>query len=200
MLENLLTEQKNIKGIKLLTKMGWKGAGHGLGIAQQGITKPIEVGQILERSGIGYRDTYVEEVKEKDSQSLDTKHKTEDSIDQPAVYKKNTSVVYNNNQNKPNLKRNRLNFRNNIIKLLKNFISSLSDEDLVFEKGLSSEERAIVHKEANRFGLKTRSHGTGENRFLVAQKKRSAGELMESIKKNGGQFSKYELISKGEAK
>ena len=184
--------------------MGWKGAGHGLGIAQQGITKPIEVGQILERSGIGYCDSYASEVKEMDSKILieDTIHKQADQAG-----KINTSVAYNNklnnnnnNQNRPNTKRNRQNFRTNIINLLKNFISSLSDEDLVFEKGLSSEERAIVHKEASRFGLKTRSQGAGENRFLVAQKKRSAGELMESIKKNGGQFSKYELISTGETK
>ena len=96
---------------------------------------------------------------------------------------------------KPAQKRFRNEFRLNIQKLLKNFIASVIEEDLVFEKGLSNEERAVIHKEAARFGVKTKSQGHGDNRFLVAQKRRTTGELMESIKRNGGQFSKYELIS-----
>jgi len=179
------------KGLKLLTKMGWKGAGHGLGKDQQGITQPIEVGQIRQRSGIGCRhnyDDYLREIEEEmETETLQN--------DQPRG-----TAAANHKRPVVGLKRYKQDFRTNIQKLLKNFISSVNEEDLVFEKGLTNEERAMVHKEAARYGLKTRSHGSGENRFLVAQKRRTAGELMDTIIKKGGQFSKYELVSKGDMK
>lgn len=190
------------KGLKLLTKMGWKGEGHGLGKDQQGIAKPIEVGEIRERSGIGhninYYDEYMEEMMDTEQQttkSTSGKIHPKDIAMATRVTKAGSAAVP---VGKPAQKRFRNEFRLNIQKLLKNFIASVTEEDLVFEKGLTNEERAVIHKEAARFGVKTRSQGTGENRFLVAQKRRTTSELMESIKKNGGQFSKYELISQPE--
>lgn len=177
--------------------MGWKGAGHGLGKDQQGITKPIEVDHIKERSGIGHHVSYDEYLS--NMMEIDTWVNPADDLTTKVTETKQQHVpIIHQGNNKPAQKRFRQDFRLNIQKLLKNFISSVSEQDLVFEKGLTSEERAVIHKEAGRYGLKTRSQGTGENRFLVAQKKRTAGELMESIKKNGGQFSKYELVSKGD--
>lgn len=176
--------------------MGWKGEGYGLGKAQQGITKPIEVDQIRKRSGIGcHLDLdFAEDINELENENTIVLNESENV---KTIKNAETSSPY---QNKFNKKRKAQDFRNNIQRLLKNFISSLTEEDLVFDKGLTAEERALVHKEANRLGLKTRSRGNGENRFLVAQKKRSASELMDTIKNNGGQFSKYELISKGDLK
>jgi len=176
--------------------MGWKGAGHGLGKHQQGITKPIEVDQIRERSGIGCHPNYDEYFDELNK--MDTTEPIE-SIQTPHAKSVGSRGKANNPVplNRPAYKRFRQDFRTNIQNLLKNFIASVTEEDLVFDKGLTNEERAMVHKEAGRYGLKTRSQGTGENRFLVAQKRRTAGELMENIKKNGGQFSKYELVTKG---
>lgn len=175
--------------------MGWKGAGYGLGKDQQGITKPIELDQVIERSGIGHHFSYDDYINETMGTSssvnpVDNETKTTDkSKSAPVVYHGNSKSVQ---------KRFKQSFRLNIQDLLKNFISSVNEQDLVFEKGLSAEERAIIHKEANRYGLKTKSQGTGDDRFLVAQKKRTPSELIESIKKNGGQFCKYEIISKGD--
>ena len=173
------------KGLKLLTKMGWKGEGHGLGKSQQGITKPIEVDVRRMRSGFGtcQHVTYdfMEELKELDN--------------------KTDAAVPTQTYNKPRVvnmqqltKQTRRAFINNIQKLLKNFIASITEEDLVFEKSLTSEERALVHKEAHRFGLKTNSQGSGDNRFLVVNKKRTSDELIEQIKKHG-RFNKYEMVS-----
>lgn len=186
--------------------MGWKGAGYGLGKDQQGIATPIEVEQIRKRSGIGCHhnyDQYFEEIMQ-----IDASSNTQFMSTQPTTSCKNNinqttmSSNFNSNSNANSaLKQKRFNhkeFRRNIQKLLNNFISSVTENDLVFEKGLNTEQRAVIHQEASRYGLKTKSQGNGENRFLVAQKKRSTGELYESIKKNGGQFNNYELVSKGE--
>ncbi len=99
---------------------------------------------------------------------------------------------------RPAQKRLRHEFRLNVQRLLRDFVAARSEEDLVFERGLSGEERALVHREAARLGVRTKSQGSGEGRFLVAQKRRSAGELVESIRRHGGQFSKYELVSQPE--
>lgn len=171
--------------------MGWKGAGHGLGKDQQGITQPIEVDQIRDRSGIGSHHSYDDYLRE-----IEEEMKKETIQDDHPLSKSSNSTRHG--PPSVGLKRYKQDFRANIQKLLKNFIASVNEEDLVFDKGLTSEERAMVHKEAARYGLKTKSQGYGDNRFLVAQKKRTAVELMDTIMKNGGQFSKYELVSKGD--
>ncbi len=168
--------------------MGWKGAGHGLGKDQQGITQPIEVDQIWQRSGIGCSLNYDEYLRD-----------IEIEIATGTMHDNQTKSELTNSKHRQAVsgsKRYKQDFRANIQRLLKNFIGSVNEEDLVFERDLTSEERAMVHREAARYGLKTKSQGSGQNRFLVAQKRRTAGELMEKIIKNGGQFSKYELISK----
>ena len=85
-----------------------------------------------------------------------------------------------------------------IINLLRNFTSSPAENDLVFEKSFSTDDRKIIHREANRLGLKTRSEGSGDDRFLVVKKKRTTNELVEAAKLNGGQISSFKLISGGE--
>ena len=173
--------------MKLLKKMGWKGEGHGLGKEQQGIAKPVEVDMSMNRAGFGFTyhfgDGYDQELRQMDHQT-------------------NQTVSNNPSLNPPRNNRNKvINMRdmlNNIHKLLANFMSSQTDNDLVFDKSLSADERKFVHREAHKLGLKTRSEGAGENRFLVVSKKRSTNEIIEStMSKGDGQFSKYKLISKG---
>ena len=88
-------------------------------------------------------------------------------------------------------------FIKNIRSLLNDFVSSETEKDLVFDKDLSVEDRKIIHKEAHRFGLKTRSEGSGEDRFLVVRKKQTANEILDSMMKNGGELNKYKIISTG---
>eukprot|EP00117_Sycon_ciliatum_P040087 scpid25186/ scgid29520/ NF-kappa-B-repressing factor; Transcription factor NRF len=64
--------------------------------------------------------------------------------------------------------------------LLRDFLSS-DEESLVFGKGLAKENRAIVHTLSQRMGLLHRSHGQGEGRQLVVQKRPGS-----AVANNGG--------------
>ena len=65
------TNRTKKKGLRLLTKMGWKGEGHGLGRQQQGIASPIEVGETRERAGLGLRVNYYEQYVEEMAAGID---------------------------------------------------------------------------------------------------------------------------------
>ena len=181
--------------------MGWKGHGFGLGKMEQGITEPIELEVNKCRLGFGCSyadDSYADELKELDK--LDEKNVIVPNI------KNNNNNNNKNNNNRINEKRNKFStnkdlmkrdFINNIVNLLRNFISSPAENDLVFEKTLSSDDRKLIHREANRLGLKTKSEGSGDNRFLVVKKKRTTNEILEAALKNGGQISSFKIISDG---
>lgn len=172
--------------------MGWKGQGHGLGRTQQGITQPIELEVNKLRLGLGcpyYMDEYAEELKELDKKDSNKPITTNNNNNNYKTYDKRNRYQANN------IKKD---YVNNIINLLRNFTSSPAENDLVFEKSLSTDDRKIIHREANRLGLKTRSEGSGDDRFLVVKKKRTTNELVEAAKLNGGQISSFKLISGGE--
>lgn len=87
---------------------------------------------------------------------------------------------------------------NNIRTILINYANSEAENDLLFEKNLSSDDRKLVHQEAHKLGLKTRSQGVEPNRFIAVSKKRTSKEIYEAALRNGGQSSKFQLLSTGE--
>jgi len=154
-------------GKNLLLKMGWKGKG--LGKLEQGRLEPLEIEENRMRLGFGhslYATSY--------------------------EYGAELEELDNNSYMTKIKKRD---FVTNIVNLLKNFISSPTQNDLVFDNALSVEDRKIIHREANRLDLKTKSEGFGGNRFLVVKKKRTTSELVEAALKNGGEISSFKLIS-----
>lgn len=147
--------------------MGWKGKG--LGKLEQGRLEPLEIEENRMRLGFGhslYATSY--------------------------EYGAELEELDNNSYMTKIKKRD---FVTNIVNLLKNFISSPTQNDLVFDNALSVEDRKIIHREANRLDLKTKSEGFGGNRFLVVKKKRTTSELVEAALKNGGEISSFKLIS-----
>ena len=155
--------------------MGWKGDGHGLGKNDQGITTPVEFMDVSRtRYGFGFNyhfcDGFDDELHELDCAESMSKIDLNPSANVPKVTKFN-------GRNKMKLTE----FIKNIRSLLNDFVSSETEKDLVFDKDLSVEDRKIIHKEAHRFGLKTRSEGSGEDRFLVVRKKQTANEILDSM-------------------
>lgn len=168
----------------MLKKMGWKGEGHGLGKHQQGMSEPVEYNMLINRFGLGY-DEYSQELAE--LEQLDSMSKmalSDASAAPPPVPKRRTVRVGE--------------LVKNIRQLLIQFATSSSDNDLVFEKSLSAEDRKLVHREAHKLGLKTRSEGAESERFLVVRKKLSTSEIMEAAKRNGGQVGRYQIIQKND--
>lgn len=59
-----------------------------------------------------------------------------------------------------------------INKVLMDFLNS-TDTDMKFSSELSKEDRAEVHGLCKKYGLKHRSRGLGDDRYLVVSKKQS---------------------------
>jgi hypothetical protein len=177
--------------------MGWKGEGYGLGRMQQGRLKPVELDLSANRCRLGlgfmfgFGDGYDEELQKMDHESEEI-HIEKLQINE----KKNKSFKPINLPSKKSM--TKMGFMNNIVLLLSNFLSSQTEEDLVFDQNLTIEDRKIIHREAQRLGLKSKSEGNGNKRFLVVRKKRTNAEILESVIKNGGHSSKYQLISHGD--
>ncbi|CAH2315005.1 NF-kappa-B-repressing factor [Pelobates cultripes] len=77
--------------------------------------------------------------------------------------------------------------------IIRVYASSHNQDDLTFSRGLSNEERKLIHQLALRFGLKSRSHGQGEERFLVVSRKRSKQDLLNELRRQG-QVGSYALV------
>ena len=56
------------------------------------------------------------------------------------------------------------NFRNRIKDMLKNYASSNREDDMVFSPDFTKEERAIIHAECSRLGLKSQSYNSNAER------------------------------------
>jgi len=67
--------------------------------------------------------------------------------------------------------RNRDIKRESVEKTLLDFIRNDEQTEIRFSNDLSSEERALVHTRCQKFGLKHKSHGKGDDRYLVVSKK-----------------------------
>jgi hypothetical protein len=51
--------------------------------------------------------------------------------------------------------------------LIARYANSDITEDLAFSSSLGKEERAVVHKAAQKYGLKSKSFGKADGRYLV---------------------------------
>lgn len=54
--------------------------------------------------------------------------------------------------------------------LIARYANSDFTEDLAFSSSLGKEERAVIHKAAQKYGLKSKSHGKNETRYLVVSR------------------------------
>ncbi|XP_013413387.1 NF-kappa-B-repressing factor [Lingula anatina] len=85
-------------------------------------------------------------------------------------------------------------FCTKVREIINKYVKSDNQNDLVFSPEFTKEERAIIHKESQKLGLKSHSHGQGEVRYLILSRKRSAKQLFTHIFQSGGVTSKYELV------
>uniref|UniRef100_T1J3D8 NF-kappa-B-repressing factor n=1 Tax=Strigamia maritima TaxID=126957 RepID=T1J3D8_STRMM len=79
-------------------------------------------------------------------------------------------------------------------KVIRNYVDSDANNDLVFSSEFSNEERAVMHKIAHKFGLKTNSRGKGEERYLVVSRKYTPETLIRVLQECGGSNDKYDLV------
>ena len=86
------------------------------------------------------------------------------------------------------------NLRVLVRKTLRNYIQSDDQKDLVFSPEFSKEERALMHRVAEKFNLESKSYGSGEDRFLVLSRYRSRSQLYQHIVNCGGETFRYKLI------
>lgn len=77
--------------------------------------------------------------------------------------------------------------------IIHKYARSDDGKDLVFTAEFSKEERAIIHKESQKIGLKSQSHGKGDDRRISLSRKRNPNELYRYIADNGGETDKYRL-------
>jgi len=79
--------------------------------------------------------------------------------------------------------------------MIHKYASSTDEKDLVFANDFTKEERAIIHKEAQKIGLKSQSYGKGDDRHITLSRKRNPNELYKYIAENGGETDKYRLVA-----
>ena len=75
--------------------------------------------------------------------------------------------------------------------LIARYSASEFTEDLAFSALLGKEERAVIHKAAQKYGLKSKSHGKGDNRYLVVSRNARQKLLM---LKSGMKHAQAELL------
>jgi hypothetical protein len=190
--------------------MGWKGEGFGLGKSQQGIAEAIQIQDLNNtRFGLGF-NFYDDDDDEKNdpapvksgSADAQTTIHAEDTVVSSAATSSSATTVRvekatpsSNNKRYAKPRPNEL--LRNMRQILINFVNSPSENDLLFDKNLTIEDRKLIHREAHKLGLKTRSEGSATNRFIVVRKNLTADQILEAALKNGGQVSRYQIVSKG---
>ncbi|XP_051486680.1 NF-kappa-B-repressing factor [Apus apus] len=83
--------------------------------------------------------------------------------------------------------------KRDIEEIIRNYARSESHIDLTFSRELNTDERKQIHQIAQKYGLKSKSHGQGHNRYLVVSRKRRKEDLLDQLKQEG-QVGHYELI------
>ena len=85
-------------------------------------------------------------------------------------------------------------FEPSVKRIIADFIRSDDHDDLVFSPEFTKEERAMIHAEARKRHLKTRSYGSGNQRHLILSLQRTPIELVQHLRAHGGDTVKYSLI------
>ena len=75
--------------------------------------------------------------------------------------------------------------------LIARYANSEFTEDLAFSSSLGKEERAVIHKAAQKYGLRSKSHGKNESRYLVVSRNARQKLLM---LKSGKTHKQAELL------
>ncbi|XP_044887461.1 NF-kappa-B-repressing factor [Mauremys mutica] len=83
--------------------------------------------------------------------------------------------------------------KRDIEQIIRNYARSDSHVDLTFSTELTNDERKQIHQIAQKYGLKSKSHGQGHDRFLVVSRKRRKEDLLDQLKQEG-HVGHYELI------
>jgi len=90
-------------------------------------------------------------------------------------------------------------FAPSVKRVIAEFIQSGGHDDLVFSPEFSTDERAVIHAEAHRRHLKTRSYGSGNQRHLILSLQRTPVQLVEHLRAHGGETVKYSLVEPTDA-
>ncbi|XP_017740646.1 PREDICTED: NF-kappa-B-repressing factor [Rhinopithecus bieti] len=83
--------------------------------------------------------------------------------------------------------------KRDIEQIIRNYARSESHTDLTFSRELTNDERKQIHQIAQKYGLKSKSHGVGHDRYLVVGRKRRKEDLLDQLKQEG-QVGHYELV------
>ncbi|XP_005083185.2 NF-kappa-B-repressing factor [Mesocricetus auratus] len=83
--------------------------------------------------------------------------------------------------------------KRDIEQIIRNYARSESHSDLTFSTELTNDERKQIHQIAQKYGLKSKSHGVGHDRYLVVGRKRRKEDLLDQLKQEG-QVGHYELV------
>ncbi|XP_070616010.1 NF-kappa-B-repressing factor [Erythrolamprus reginae] len=83
--------------------------------------------------------------------------------------------------------------KKDIEQIIQNYAFSERKIDLTFSTELTNDERKQIHQIAQKYGLKSKSHGQGRDRYLVVSRKRRKEDLLDQLKQDG-QVGHYELI------
>ncbi|KAM4696095.1 NF-kappa-B-repressing factor [Rhinophrynus dorsalis] len=83
--------------------------------------------------------------------------------------------------------------KRDIEQIIRNYAASYNQDDLTFSRELTNEERKHIHQIAQKYRLKSKSHGQGNERFLVVSRKRSKDDLIHQLRQEG-QVGSYALV------
>lgn len=85
-------------------------------------------------------------------------------------------------------------FLEKIRTVLLEYQTSTDQHDIKFSCEFSKEQRAKIHKAAQKMNLQTKSCGQGDERYLIVSRKRSFAEILAYVRARGGETEKYKLI------
>jgi len=88
--------------------------------------------------------------------------------------------------------------RAKVLSFLESHLAVTDKEDIIFSPEFSSVEREVIHKAATMLGLKSRSHGKDEDRFIVVSRKISIRDLLKELL-DTGETPKYRVVKPSES-
>lgn len=84
-------------------------------------------------------------------------------------------------------------------RVINQYIADGGSNEIFFSSELNSEERKMIHKLARRNGLKSKSYGKGDNRYLSVFRQRTVQEMLEEARSAASQgesaSTSYQLLS-----